>query len=126
MSAIAALKGYRTQFLYSLHFILSNLQSDQIFRLEGEEDLDVLASDYKLLYAIQLKNLSKTLTLSDILSNKKTSFIKRFIDNYNEAIPVLVSYGEISQELKSWMHNKDTLNKKEEKIKLHNIKWKFT
>lgn len=42
MSAIAALQGYRTQFLYSLHYILSSLSDDLVFRLEGEEDLDVL------------------------------------------------------------------------------------
>lgn len=116
MSVIAALKGYRTQFLYSLHVILSNLKTDQIFRLEGEEDLDVLDADYNLLYAIQLKNLGKSLTLSDILSDKKTSFIKRFIDNYVESIPILVSYGEISQDLKSWEQHKDTISEKEKSI----------
>jgi hypothetical protein len=41
MSAIAALRGYRTQFLYSLHFILSNIAKEFVFRLEGEEDLDI-------------------------------------------------------------------------------------
>lgn len=129
MSAIAALKGYRTQFLYSLHFILSNLDSDQIFRLEGEEDLDVLDLDYKLLSVIQLKNLNHTITLSDLLSDKKTSFIKRFLENYVEAIPILVSYGEISQDLKSWEQHKNTISEKEKgllkKYKITPENWKL-
>lgn len=129
MSAIAALKGYRTQFLYSLHFILSNLESDQIFRLEGEEDLDVLDADHKLLFAIQLKNLGNTITLSDILSDKKTSFIKRYIDNYIDATPMLVSYGEISQDLKSWERHKTNISEKEKgilkKYKITPENWKL-
>lgn len=129
MSAIAALKGYRTQFLYSLHFILSNLNSNQIFRLEGEEDLDVLDTDHKLICAIQLKNLGHTITLSDLLSDKKTSFIKRFLDHYIEATPILVSYGEISQDLKSWQQNKDTISEKEKntlkKYKISSESWKL-
>lgn len=113
MSAIAALRGYRTQFLYSLHYILTSLSEDLIFRLEGEEDLDILDSSGQLLYAIQLKNLGKPITLSDILSVKKTSFIKRFLSKYSDGIPILVSYGEISQELKNWINHKDTISVKE-------------
>lgn len=111
MSTIAALKGYRTQFLYSLYFILSNVKSDQIFPLEGEEYLDVLDNEHNIIYAIKLKILSKPITLSDILSEKKTSFIKRFIENYVNSIPMMVSYGEISQDLKSWNQNKDNINR---------------
>jgi hypothetical protein len=129
MSAIAALKGYRTQFLYSLHFILSNLPNNFIFRLEGEEDLDILDSKGQLLYAIQLKNLGKTITLSDILSENKTSFIKRFLDRYPDAIPMLVSYGEISQEIKKWGECKDSISKKEKsllsKYKITADNWKL-
>lgn len=113
MSAIAALKGYRTQFLYSLFYILSTLSDDLIYRLEGEEDLDILDTNGQLLYAIQLKNLGKTLSLSDILSNSKTSFIKRFLDKYSNAVPILVSYGEISKELKVWIENQNGISEKE-------------
>ncbi|ALI98577.1 hypothetical protein [Rufibacter tibetensis] len=122
MSAVAALKGYRTQFLYSLHYILSNFSNDLVFRLEGEEDLDILDSNRQLLYAIQLKNLTKPLTLSDILSDKRTSFVKRFLASYSAAIPVLVSYGEISQSLKNYKEYKDTVNESEKTIlKKYNI-----
>ena len=129
MSAIAALRGYRTQFLYSLHYILSSLSKDLVFRLEGEEDLDILDSNGQLLYAIQLKNLGKPITLSDILSENKTSFIKRFLAKYSDAIPILVSYGEVSQELKNWEKHKDTVSEKEKltlkKYKITAEEWKL-
>lgn len=122
MSAIAALRGYRTQFLYSLHYILSSLSKDLVFRLEGQEDLDILDSSGQLLYAIQLKNLGKPITLSDILSENKTSFIKRFLAKYPDAIAILVSYGEVSQELKNWRYHKDTISEKEKStLKKFNI-----
>lgn len=129
MSAISALKGYRTQFLYSLHYILSTLSDDFIYRLEGEEDLDVLDNNGKLLYAIQLKNLGKPITLSDILSDSKTSFIKRFLDNYRDATPILVSYGKISEDLKNWNGHKNSIREKEKsnlkKYKITSDDWKI-
>ncbi|MBS7233934.1 hypothetical protein KHA90_23250 [Flavobacterium psychroterrae] len=129
MSAISALRGYRTQFLYSLHYILYSLSNDLVFRLEGEEDLDILGDNGQLLYAIQLKNLAKPITLSDVLSEQKTSFIKRFLDKYSDAIPILVSYGEISQELKNWEKHKDTISEKEKttlkKYKITEDEWKL-
>lgn len=129
MSAIAALRGYRTQFLYSLHYVLSTLSDDFIYRLEGEEDLDVLGNNGKLLYAIQLKNLGKPITLSDILSDSKTSFIKRFLDNYREATPILVSYGKISEDLKNWNGHKNSISEKEKptlkKYKITSEDWKI-
>ncbi|MET3535397.1 hypothetical protein [Chryseobacterium limigenitum] len=129
MSAISALKGYRTQFLYSLHYILSTLSDDFIYRLEGEEDLDVLDKNGQLLYAIQLKNLGKPITLSDILSDSKTSFIKRFLDNYCDATPILVSYGKISEDLKNWNGHKNSISEKEKsnlkKYKITSDDWKI-
>ncbi|MBW3524690.1 hypothetical protein [Chryseobacterium sp. NKUCC03_KSP] len=129
MSVIAALKGYRTQFLYSLHYILLNLSENFIYRLEGEEDLDILNSEGQILYAIQLKNLGKTITLSDLLSEHKTSFIKRFLEKYSSAIPILVSYGEISKDLKAWNEHKDKIDVKEKntlkKYKITEDDWKL-
>lgn len=129
MSAIAALRGYRTQFLYSLHYILSTLENDLIYRLEGEEDLDVLDIKGELLYAIQLKNLGKTITLSDILSDKKTSFIKRFLERYVFATPVLVSYSEVSADLRNWNQHTGDISKKEKEVlkkyKLSGEEWKL-
>lgn len=107
MSAIAALKGYRTQFLYSLYYILSHSTEEYIFKFEGEEDLDVIDRQGNLLFAIQVKNLAKTVTLSDIFTERKTSFLRRFLDKYSTATPILVSFGNISIDLKNW---KNTLN----------------
>ncbi|GGD53403.1 hypothetical protein GCM10011514_16900 [Emticicia aquatilis] len=116
MSAISALKGYRTQFLYSLHYILSTISNDFIYRLEGEEDLDILDNNGQLLYAIQLKNIEDPIRLSDILLTKKTSFIKRFLNNYREATPILVSYGKISEKLKNWNKNQNIISETEKPI----------
>lgn len=114
MSAIAALKGYRTQFLYSLHYILSNQDKPYSYRLEGEEDLDVLDEKGQIVYAIQVKNLTKILTLSDLVSEKRTSFLKRFVSIYPNSIPVLASFGIVSEQIKKW---KDSPNQTDQKDK---------
>lgn len=113
MSAIAALRGYRTQFLYSLHYILSHPSEGYRFRLEGEEDLDVLDLEDNLLFAIQIKNLATPIVLSDLLSKKNTSFLKRFEERYSTSTPMLVSFGSISAELKQWRNSKNTFTKSE-------------
>ncbi|NIJ52463.1 hypothetical protein [Dyadobacter arcticus] len=101
MSATAALKGYRTQFLYSLHYILSNQDKNYQYRLEGEEDLDILNDQGDLLIAIQVKNLNRVLIPSDLVNDKRTSFLRRYVDRYPGSLPRLVSFGPISPEVKS-------------------------
>ena len=101
MSAISALKGYRTQFLYSLHYILSNQEKNFFYRLEGEEDLDILNEEGNLLIAIQVKNLNRTVIPSDLVNNTRTSFLRRYVDRYPSSLPRLVSFGPISSEVKS-------------------------
>jgi hypothetical protein len=113
MSAISALKGYRTQFLYSLHYILTNQGKPYSYRLEGEEDLDVLDENGHILYAIQVKNLGKTLTLSDLLVHNKTSFIKRFVTIYPNSKPILASFGPVSAEIKKWKESPQHKDQKE-------------
>src|SRR5690606_15148627 len=53
----------------------------------------------------------------------------RFLAKYSEAIPILVSYGEISQELKNWEKHKDTISEKEKitlkKYKITADEWKL-
>jgi len=116
MSAIAALKGYRTQFLYSLHYILTNYSQAYTYRLEGEEDLDVMDEKGHIVYAIQVKNLSKTLTLSDLISQNKTSFLKRFVDIYPSSTPVLTFFGAISPEIKKWKDSPNSNDQKERSL----------
>lgn len=129
MSAIAALKGYRTQFLYSLYYILSHSTEEYIFKLEGEEDLDVIDRQGNLLFAIQVKNLAKAVTLSDILTEHKTSFLRRFLDKYSTATPILVSFGNISTDLKNWENtlNSVSLNEKKaiKKYQITDSQWKL-
>ena len=100
IGAISALKGYRVQFLYSLLRILSSSSEEAKFFLEGEfEDLDIHDSTGKVLEIIQVKNLGDTLTLSNILSKKESSFIRRAIlahQRGHKPEVKLVSFGEVN------------------------------
>lgn len=107
MSAISALKGYRTQFLYSLHYILSNFNANEKFKLEGIEDLDILDQNDNVIKIIQVKNLTDPLVLSDIhsQSKSKTSFLYRYIEtqkSYPKVKPIIISFGIIGPELSNW------------------------
>lgn len=111
MGAIFALKGYRTQFLYSLHKILSEYNNGYIFQPEGKfEDLDILDTNNSYIEIIQIKNKLNPLVYSDLVS-KKTSFFQRASNALNHSpntIIKLVSFNEISEELT----NKEKLQKK--------------
>jgi hypothetical protein len=125
MSGISALKGFRTQFLYSLYYILSNNDTNFKFRLEGIEDLDVLDQSDNLLKIIQVKNLSTPLVLSSLLSQKptKTSFLKRYVEirkNFSNVEPVVISFGDVSDELKKWKVNS---NKREKNNQFKEHEW---
>lgn len=102
MSAISALKGYRTQFLYSLYRILKDYRKNYTFKPEGfYEDLDIIDEKGNYIEVIQVKNKSETLIFSDLFS-KKDSFFKRaskLIENQNKATIKLVSFGNVSNEL---------------------------
>ncbi len=111
MSAISALKGYRTQFLYSLFRILKDHDKDYIFRVEGDyEDLDILDSSYNYIESIQVKNKGNSLTFSDMFSSKD-SFFKRaekLVSQNSKAIVKIVSFNIVSDDL----YDKGKLNKK--------------
>jgi hypothetical protein len=102
MGAISALKGYRTQFLYSLYRILKDYHKGYIFKPEGEyEDLDIQDENGNYLEIIQIKNKSETLVFSDLLS-KKDSFFKRAIkllDKQDNVVVKIISFGNVSNEL---------------------------
>ncbi len=102
MSVTAALRGYRTQFLYSLHKILATLGDGFSYRPEGYEDLDIYNEQGKLVEVIQVKNLKSGVLISDILSSNKTSFIKRGLQLISKTESVkltLVSFTSISTEI---------------------------
>lgn len=113
MSATSALKGYRTQFLYSLNRILFDFKKDYIFQPEGKfEDLDILDSNHNYIEIIQVKNKNESLVFSDLVS-KKTSFFERAIKAIEHSPSVtikLISFSTISEELTD-------LNKLEKKLK---------
>lgn len=102
MSAIAALKGYRTQFLYSLHRIITDSVSDYTYHIEGQyEDIDILSSGGKYAECLQVKNLSTTLTFSDLFS-AQDSFFRRIV-KVSSANPnmksKIISFSSVSDEL---------------------------
>ena len=99
--AIHALRGYRTQFLYSLFRILFFQESEYYFNLEGNyEDLDVYGKEGDVREIIQIKDV-KDLTLSSLLDSRETSFLKRAVREYTNGIPAihLVSFQKISPEI---------------------------
>lgn len=103
MGAISALKGYRTQFLYSLYRILKDYKNNYIFKVEGEfEDLDILDSKNGLyLETIQVKNKNKVLNFSDLFSSND-SFFRRANKSVLKSPKVklqIVSFGKVSQDL---------------------------
>ncbi len=118
MSGIAALKGYRTQFLYSLYLILSENKKNRTYFLEGIEDIDIYDENSNLIELLQVKNLTKQITLSDLLSKTKTSFFRRYLSVQCKKAnikPIIVSFGSFSSELLSWIEAKNSITKNERK-----------
>ncbi len=102
MSAIAAIKGYRTQFLYSLYRIVSDKNTDYRYHLEGNyEDLDILDQNGNYIECLQVKNIEDTLSFSNLFSKTDSFFdraIKAISENHEVKVKI-VSYGKISSEL---------------------------
>lgn len=109
LGAINALKGYRAQFVYSLNRILCHHTNETTFRPEGKfEDLDIYDQEGNVIEIIQVKSLSKTLTLSDIISQKPSSFLKRALEAHkNGHCPkiTLVSFGQVNADVKGLAEN---------------------
>lgn len=121
MGAISALKGYRTQFLYSLYRVLKDYKKNYVFKPEGfYEDLDITDAKGNYVEVIQVKNKSETLVFTDLFS-KKDSFFNRaskLLESQNKAILKLVVFGDISNEL----IDKSVLSKKLRKKGFDSIK----
>jgi len=105
LGAISALRGYKVQFLYSLNRILSYKDSESEFHPEGQfEDLDIYNQNKEVSEIIQVKGYSKTITLSNILSNKENTFIRRALkayrENKNPKIK-LISFGEVNEDIRN-------------------------
>ncbi|MFT4224285.1 hypothetical protein [Dysgonomonas sp.] len=103
LGAVHALKGYHHQFLYSLLRILKGTEQERCFFPEGKyEDLDIYDSENNIIEIIQIKSLKNTLTLSDILNAKDSSFIKRTLSICADiVIPKikLLSFGTVNDDI---------------------------
>jgi len=81
--AESAYYGYRWQFTYTLHRILSSTenQGNLVFQPEGDEDLAIYNTSGELLEAIQVKT-EPDLKLSSLSNNdsQKESFFRRAVE----------------------------------------------
>lgn len=104
IGAVSALKGFRVQFLYSLNRILSHTSEEASFHPEGRfEDLDIYNSGGSVIEIVQVKNLGRKLTLSDILSNDVNSFLRRAVKVHSIGCTPrikLISFGEVNDDIK--------------------------
>lgn len=113
MAVSDTLRGYRTQFLYTIYRVLTSKEKEQeVFLPEGEEDLDVLVEG-RVKECIQVKNyLSGDVKYGNLQSvARTTSFFRRGINTLNinpNAKLVLFSYHGIDKVLT----NKQKLMKK--------------
>lgn len=113
MAVSDTLRGYRTQFLYTIYRVLTSKEKElEVFRPEEEEDLDVLVEG-RITECIQVKNyLSGDVKYGNLQSGARTSsFFRRGINTLNRnsnAKLVLFSYHGIDKGLT----NKQKLIKK--------------
>jgi len=74
----ATYRGYRKQALYALWRILTDVNGDsRSYRPEGEEDLAVFDNAGRLVEAVQVKDYSAPLTLSDFKPQSPDGFFAR-------------------------------------------------
>ncbi|WPV01653.1 hypothetical protein SNE26_07685 [Mucilaginibacter sp. cycad4] len=124
MSGISALKGYRTQFIYSLYHILKENSPTSSFLLEGVEDLDQYDGNGQLTEVIQVKNLNKPLGLSDLISKEGTSFVRRFLNiiyTSPSTNAILITYSQAGEELERLMKSANIGSKDKPIIRKYGI-----
>lgn len=120
MAVSDTLRGYRTQFLYTLYRIIStNNSGKEVFRPEGIEDLDILVDD-NVVESIQVKNHKSGLLGYTHLSSSAhtTSFFSRGIKTlrrFPQAKLIVFSYYDVDDDLSQktrlsdkLKHDKDT------------------
>lgn len=115
MAVSDTLRGYRTQFLYTLHRIVTEKDSSIVYRPEGIEDLDIIKQG-NYIETIQVKNYrSGSVSLSNLSSKgNKTSFFSRGIDILKQSSNAklkLVSYGNVDRSLSDKNRLLQSLNK---------------
>ncbi|MEL5895389.1 hypothetical protein AAE250_18070 [Bacteroides sp. GD17] len=79
MAVSDTIRGFRTQFLYTIHRVINDCDSNLLYVPEGIEDLDIKKNG-RVIETIQIKNYNKKIQPSDLTSPAgTTSFFKRAI-----------------------------------------------
>ncbi|MCI5146460.1 MAG: hypothetical protein D3923_13265 [Candidatus Electrothrix sp. AR3] len=105
---IPALRGFRKQFLHTLHRILAS--GSEVFYPETLEDFSVRDSTGKLIEIVQVKDHTAPLKFSEL----KTFFDRaaRFIEDYSQVQIVLATYGNLGPELQKHIGANEAILKK--------------
>ncbi len=121
--AIAAYKGYRNQALYALHRVLKSQQHGIYFQPEKYEDLAVFEDSGEILEAIQVKDLTANLALSDFSPEKPDSFFVRSLQLIKEHSSVrirIISFGPVGPEMSSaWAGDRSSRSAITKKLSIH-------
>lgn len=122
MAVSDTIRGFRTQFLYTIHRVIYDCNSDLLYVPEGIEDLDIKKNGI-VIETIQIKNYNKKIQPSDLTSPAgTTSFFKRAINtlskNKNACIH-FVSLGEVGNYLQNTSSLQEFLkqNKKDKELR---------
>lgn len=104
MAVSDTIRGFRTQFLYTIYRVINDCNPDVHYVPEGIEDLDIKKNEI-IIETIQIKNYNKKIQPSNLTSPAgTTSFFKRAIKtlskNKNACIR-FVSFGEVGDYLKN-------------------------
>ena len=103
MAVPDTLRGFRTQFLYTMYRVVCDNNPERIYIPEGQEDLDII-EDGVIVEVVQVKNLTAPLTYSNLHSSaNSTSFFQRcqvVVTNNPYAKLKLASFGAISRQLR--------------------------
>lgn len=120
---IAAIKGFSSQFLYTIHHALVH-GNDQRYKPEGKEDLDVLDQSYIPLEFIQVKDYGEELVFSKLYKSEHESFVGRAIESVKSgstATHKLVSFSAFGPELKKAIDGSSLEQLLEKKLPDHEV-----
>lgn len=131
--AEAAWRGFSTQTLYIAKRLLECNVNEFEFYPEQVEDL-LIKKEGRIYELVQVKNLSKDLSLSDLSPNKEDSFFRRCL-RYKENTEIIlrvVSFGNIGSEIDTLLKTNNKLETNiAKKLKsygyaVEDIKWLLT
>jgi len=112
VGGIPALRGFRKQFLHTLHRIVDS--ETEVIYPETLEDFAVRDSSGNLLEIVQVKDHKGPLTFSEL--NPFFQRATKVIKNYPKVRIVIASYGKLGQELKKHIGADETTLKKSRKF----------